>query len=705
MTDERNSIHSRTSRTSDVKTDETTEPTSGDQLQLNYKQAKALRAICSTFIGELDETELDQLCQAEVMTSGKKDEKIREFGKLDVSRSDEFFDRIISRLSQSVTSRQLAEIKLLLKRLSSRGVSGYGLTGSTKAFFELDQKQREAIVSKWSTSPSANNRRIFRILSHLVCTLFWSDAHDLYPLIGYPGPDPEAVGPRYRERTFPEYEFVEITNETTELNYDILIIGSGAGGSVIAARMARMTGNSVVVIEKGRHCAQEKLTLDQQDGYKKLYENGGGIFCEDSNTTVLAGSNFGGGTTVGWCAAVEPHHHVREEWARKFGLVNFLEEDFNNTLKTVKNRLGVNENNITHNESNQILVNGCKKIGASVNVIPQNSASKPHPCGWCGFGCKYGEKQGAVMTYLKDAKDFGVNFIQDCFVEKVLTEDGQVIGVEAIANGSRRFKVMAKKVIVACGAVHSPALLLRSGLKNKNIGKNLHIHPTAGVYGVFPKKEIKTYAGTIMTAVCDAEENVDGDHYGSRIVVGSHHPATIPTTFPWRSSLQHKQLMLQYNHIAPLLSITRDKDAGQVKIDSRGMPKLEYKLSTNDAKSVIVGITTGLKILVAAGASRVGTCLAGVEEFEVSDESPLNDPKFESYLEKIRKTGVPEQASIGSIHQMGTWYMMSCAFLVKPTGETWEVKNLYVVDSSVFPTAIGVDPMVREAILLSREET
>ncbi|CAG8784434.1 7286_t:CDS:2, partial [Acaulospora morrowiae] len=189
--------------------------------------------------------------------------------------------------------------------------------------------------------------------------------------------------------------------------------------------------------------------------------------------------------------------------------------------------------------------------------------------------------------------------------------------------------------------------------------------------------------------------NVDGDHYGTRIVVGSHHPIAMATNFSWRSSFQHKKLMLQYNHIAPLLSITRDRDEGQVKIDPSGIPKLEYRLSGNDAKSVISGITTGLKILVAAGASRIGTCLAGMEEFEVDAEAPLNDPRFELYLEKIKKTGVTELASIGSIHQMSTCRMGDdpSKSVVKPTGETWEVKNLYVADSSVLPTATGVDPM------------
>lgn len=185
-----------------------------------------------------------------------------------------------------------------------------------------------------------------------------------------------------------------------------------------------------------------------------------------------------------------------------------MEEDFTDAMKAIKNRLGVNEHNIKHNECNKILISGCKNLGASYEVIPQNSASKPHECGWCGFGCKYGEKQSAVMTYLRDAKEFGAKFIQDCYVERVIVESGRAVGVVAVAgvnshnvHSNHRFKVTAKKVILAGGAINTPSILLRSGLENKNIGKNLHVHPTAGVYGIFPKKEIKPYSGTIMTAV------------------------------------------------------------------------------------------------------------------------------------------------------------------------------------------------------------
>ncbi|RIA89553.1 GMC oxidoreductase-domain-containing protein, partial [Glomus cerebriforme] len=571
------------------------------------------------------------------------------------------------------------------------------MLGINKPFHELTQKQRESVFIKWSTSQYSSVRRIYKSFTMLICATFWLNPYGFNPVIGYPGADPEAYSKRFTSRNFPEYKFIDDVSEIE--GFDTIIVGSGAGGSVAAARLARM--GKVLVLEKGHHYKQSELSTEQQDGYDKLYEYAGGLLSEDSGMYILAGSNFGGGTTIGWSASMEPQYFVREEWEKKFGLSYFLDDEYGNTMKYIKARLGANTNNITHNQSNQTLIDGCKKLGLHAETIPQNSASIPHQCGWCSFGCKYGEKQSAVMTWLNEAKSNNVKFIQDCYVQKVLFEKGtnqKVTGVEAIVGGFKHVKIHAKRVIVAGGAINTPALLLRSELKNKNIGKNLHVHPIAAVYGVFPDKEIKPYSGTIMSAISNAIENVDGDYYGAKIVVGSHHPGFMFANFPWKSKLQHKQLMLEYNHIVPLMVITRDRDGGKISLDANGKPKLEYKISQHDSKSIIAGLVTAIKILAAAGASKIGTCQAGVEDFIVEHGvNTLTDPKFHLFLNKVKKVGIPaNQACVGSIEQMSTCRMGDdpSKSAVNPVGETWEVKDLYVADSSIFPTAIGVPSMM-----------
>ncbi|CAG8480714.1 9547_t:CDS:2 [Paraglomus brasilianum] len=675
-----------------------------DVLIVEDKHLRVLSSLCSTYVGKLEEDELDILSttDSKVLTTNNAD--VQEFGKYDLGNDEEFIEKLVIRINTVVRPKKVAELKKLLRNLSKPRTARI-LTGFGKPFYELTQKQREAVLKRWATSTFVIERQAFRTFLLLICSAFWLNAQKFYPAIGYPGPDPDANYINYDERTSPEFKFIEVPHEGLDLpregenEIDVVIIGSGAGGGVAAAELAK-AGYKVLILEKGKYYQPKDLTLEQMDAVNALYEQSAWLSSEDGSVSYLAGSTFGGGTTINWSACLKPQYFVREEWASK-GLAYFLTDEYRKSMNMVLSRLGVTSRNIVHNSSNKILVDGCKKLGYPCEHVPQNSADRPHQCGWCGFGCKYGEKQGSVQTWLQDARDHGARFVQDCFVQKILVEKGkdksEVYGVQAVVCGSRTLRVHCKKVIVAAGAIHSPALLLRSGLKNRNIGRNFFCHPTACVYGVFPGKEIKTYTGTILTTVSGVVENADGNHYGAKIEVGSLHPAFLSVSLPWRSSLQHKQFMTEYNHIVPLIVIVRDRDGGKIVCDADDMPAIQYTLSQHDAKSMTEGVVAALKILVAAGASKIGTCQNNIGEFRPSAKEALNDPEFVKYLGKVRKAGfVANACSIGSSHQMGSCRMGvdSMTSVVNPDGQTWEVENLYVADASVFPTAVGINPMI-----------
>lgn len=103
------------------------------------------------------------------------------------------------------------------------------------------------------------------------------------------------------------------------------------------------------------------------------------------------------------------------------------------------------------------------------------------------------------MSFLQDAKNNGAHFMQDTFVERVLISKGKAVGVVGHQNG-HKVVVKANKVVVSAGSIHSPAVLKRSGLKNKHIGQHLFLHPVVYAFGKFDEK-IDTYQGSIMTAV------------------------------------------------------------------------------------------------------------------------------------------------------------------------------------------------------------
>ncbi|CAG8660680.1 3709_t:CDS:2, partial [Cetraspora pellucida] len=388
-------------------------------------------------------------------------------------------------------------------------------------------------------------------------------------------------------------------------------------------------------------------------------------------------------------------------WAAQ-GLTYFLSDDFNKSIEAVEKRMGVSSDAIIHNESNKVLIEGCKRLGYHYKNIPQNTAGSHHQCGWCTFGCKYGEKQGCLMTWLKDARDVGAKFIDNCYVENVLIKNRKAVGIKAIVNENRILVVHSKKVIVSCGAIHSPALLKRSGLRNANLGKNLYLHPATMVSGFFPDREIISYSGSIMTSVSEVVENIDGDHYGSKIEIAPLHPIYLVSFLPWKSALNHKQRMLQINHLVPILIVSRDKDPGRISIDSCGRPRIHYSISNHDSKSVVEGMIAGINILVAAGAKTVITGQLAIEEFEPAEKDPFNDPRYKQYIEKIRKIGVEDsESSIGSAHQMGTCKMGidSRTSVVNPKGKVWGIDNLYVADASVLPTSTGVNPVVKYSLI------
>lgn len=162
-------------------------------------------------------------------------------------------------------------------------------------------------------------------------------------------------------------------------------------------------------------------------------------------------------------------------------------------------------------------------------------------------------------------------------MRRVVHTNGIAQGVAAsltIDGETRRLFVKAKRVVVSCGSINSPALLLRSKLKNPNIGKNLYLHPVTMAFGLFPDTCVKQYNGSIMTAVSPIVQNVHGNGYGALIEVPIFTPGFAGAFSPWKGRVEHKFDMLKYNNKMALIVLTRDKDPGRVWIDKDGNPRV-----------------------------------------------------------------------------------------------------------------------------------
>lgn len=270
------------------------------------------------------------------------------------------------------------------------------------------------------------------------------------------------------------------------------------------------------------------------------------------------------------------------------------------------------------------------------------------------------------------------------------------VAFEFVYEGVKEICVVESKVtVVACGALSTPALLKRSGLKNASIGKNLHLHPVAMSWGYFPnniwpEEEKKSYEGGIMTAMSTVVANLDGSGYGALIQTPSLHPGTFSMVMPWVSGTDMKKRMCRFSRTAHIFALGRDKGSGTVLSQN----SISYQLEAADEENLKKGLEKVLRILAAAGAEEIGTHHSQGKTLNVKKASSHEFERFvkEESSRPLRGLSSP----LCSAHQMG-----SCRMGVDPKksvvnqmGETWEVEGLFVADTSVFPTALGVNPMV-----------
>ncbi|ONK58870.1 uncharacterized protein A4U43_C08F580 [Asparagus officinalis] len=287
---------------------------------------------------------------------------------------------------------------------------------------------------------------------------------------------------------------------------------------------------------------------------------------------------------------------------------------FDEALDVVCDKMGVQSDVDEEGFNNAVLRKGCEELGYHVSRVPCN-APADHYCGWCHLGgCKNGKKQSTQETWLRDLADSGNGLILPGLrVVKIVKDRYNVargVVAESICN-NKQFVIESKVTVIACGALNTPGLLKRSGLKNKNIGKNLHLHPAVMAWGYFPAKSAnswpedakKSYEGGILTSMSAEVANFDTSGYGAIIQTPALHPGMFSQLTPWTSADEFRERMLKFPRTAHIFALARDKGTGTVDYPWT----VTHRLEREDEENLVRGLEVILKVLVAAGAEEVGT--------------------------------------------------------------------------------------------------
>jgi choline dehydrogenase-like flavoprotein len=411
----------------------------------------------------------------------------------------------------------------------------------------------------------------------------------------------------------------------------------------------------------------------------------------DQSVGLAAGWGLGGGTVVNYSTSFKTPDEIRAEWA-SHGVSAFLSEEYTASLEAVWDRLGVNQEHNDPSARDRKLQEGCVKLGWHVDAMPRGvrGCAQGRECGYCGLGCRVGAKQSVVKTWLADAHSAGARLIVDCRVQRVLIEGGAARGVVGITGRGHHLTVRARTVIAASGAIHTPALLKRSGLQNQNIGKHLKLHPVAVVWGIFDE-QLKPWEGVMQALYSDQFRDLDGG-YGVKLETGPMHPHLVLPFLPWRNANEHFELMQALPNLSGVAALVRDRDGGEVRIGRDGEPIVRYKLSDYDTGHLRAGLDGCAEILEAAGAERIFGSHVKWVGYE-----PGRSGSRERFMADADAAGYGAgQISLGSFHIMGSARMggSPASSACDPSGQTWDVRDLYVCDGSAFPTASGVNPQI-----------
>ncbi|GAA2891336.1 GMC oxidoreductase [Actinoplanes cyaneus] len=516
--------------------------------------------------------------------------------------------------------------------------------------------------------------------------------------LGYPGPAARPPLPGKRPITPLR------PNGDTELDADVVVIGSGAGGGLIAGRLAA-TGARVVVLEAGRYRSEADFRHLELAAYQQSYRRGGPTPTADQNITLMAGAGLGGGTVINWTNCLRTTDRVRGQWA-EHGLTDVATVAFDKHLDAVWRELSVTDQCSEFNRAHEAMRRGARALGWSFATAYRNWDEKRHDplvAGGLGFGDWSGAKQSTLKVYLEPAvTQHDAQVIDGCRVERILTANGRAAGVvgrwsREDGTASATVTVRAPIVVVAAGALETPGVLLRSGIGGPAVGEYLRLHPCTVTLGDY-ETDMKGWWGPPQAALVD-EFAADDDGYGFLMESVQYTTGLGASSMPFTTGAEHKQAMADYRRYASFIGLVRDHGHGRVTVDDSGETAAWYSLEDEtDVRSSRRAVEAQIRLHHAAGARGIRMLGHGVPAWSAGED-------LEAFIG--RASEVPLRAGgavLFSAHQMGSCRMGAdpATSVADTRGELHDTPGVWIGDGSAFPTSSGTNPMITIMALASR---
>lgn len=474
---------------------------------------------------------------------------------------------------------------------------------------------------------------------------------------------------------------------------DAVVVGSGAGGGPVAAILAE-AGMTVIVLEKGGYWLPKDFNGDQTDMTRRLWVNAGFHSTQDGAVTLLQGECVGGSTVINMCLSWKTPKEALDRWAEETGVEGLTIESLAPHLDEVWETIGAEPAARTHvNRNNHVFEMGAKALGWGFIPMARNVRNCQN-LGLCLYGCPVNAKQSTLITYLPRADRAGATIYAGADTQKVLVENGRAAGVEGVLlerfthRPLGRFEVRAPIVCLAAGAIGTPGILLRSGLRGRGdtAGKYLQFHTHTFSYG-FMDEPVYNYYGAPQTIAVTEFSDVYGRKGPGFMIEGLGVHSVNFAMIGQGIGEDHARQMEQLSHMAIADGILRDRSRGWVELNKKGHPVSVYPYLEEDKNLIRESVRRLAQCLFAGGAREV--VVPGATTGPIMDRNHI-DPAVATIPNDPRSMALATAHLFSSARMAGTPELGYC----DSRGEAWDTKGLYITDASALPGNIGTNPQV-----------